>query len=344
MRIIHIIDSFNTGGAERVTIDLANLFSEHHHQVAICLITEKGDLHQELSKEVELVRLKRNFKYNPFKLVKLFFILKKYDIIHVHLHYNLVYTFCSGIFLIKKKIFYHEHNGDINLRKSYLRIRKFLMRKLIFISVSRKMAEWAFEKMGMNKSSVYFLPNIIRKKNIIQSTTPYGVLMVSNINRTKNIEFALNLLNDWDEMENLTIVGRVQDNDYYEELKDYIKVNHLENRVVFKHNITDIQNEIVKYKLAIHTSKSESGPLVLVEYLAHQIPFLSYNTGEVVQLISTKLPSFILNDFNTESWISTAKNLDKKDYKIGMQEVFNLYFNEENYYKGCLKIYEENLA
>ena len=57
------------------------------------------------------------------------------------------------------------------------------------------------------------------------------------------------------------------------------------------------------FKLAIHTAKSETGPLVAMEYLKSGTNFIAFNTGEVIRQIKKELPQKILYDFEMENWI-----------------------------------------
>lgn len=60
MRILHLIYSFNTGGAERMVIALANS-QITHHQVGLCIINDlySPDLLSELDDRIRLFRVDR---------------------------------------------------------------------------------------------------------------------------------------------------------------------------------------------------------------------------------------------------------------------------------------------
>ena len=91
--VLHIIDSLEPGGAEKIAIILANLFQEKGHDVGLIYFNRTiiNYCSQVLS-DVELVRFDRKIKYNPIIPKSIKYIINKYDILHIHLRYNLKYT------------------------------------------------------------------------------------------------------------------------------------------------------------------------------------------------------------------------------------------------------------
>ena len=100
------------------------------------------------------------------------------------------------------------------------------------------------------------------------------------------------------------------------------------------------------YRFAIHTAKSESGPLVLLEYMSQGIPFLAYRTGEVAEKIAGHFPDFIMNDFNIDKWANQIKKLmnsDLKQIETKMISYFETNYSEKKYYSKCISIYQNVL-
>jgi glycosyltransferase involved in cell wall biosynthesis len=102
--------------------------------------------------------------------------------------------------------------------------------------------------------------------------------------------------------------------------------------------------------MAIHTSLSETGPLVLLEYMANGLPFVTSNTGEVVDQIRDELPDLIVSTFNEEDWIEKIIALENEIQINGqfinrkLKELFNKKFSPEKYIEQCLKIYQNVLT
>ena len=90
-----------------------------------------------------------------------------------------------------------------------------------------------------------------------------------------------------------------------------------------------MQHLLPQFDLAIHASKSESGPLVLIEYMAQSLPFITYKTGEVANQLKKDLPEFIMQNFDDNEWAQHIKVLLQMDKKILQDRLQNVF--EKNY-------------
>ena len=351
--VVQVTDQLNVGGAEQMIVMLANLLQTHGYSSAVLTTVAPGALSKKLHPAVQQINLRRHWKWNPVTMYRLVQVLRGFDIVHVHSSYNLRYVYlASRLFFLRKPIFYQEHFGDININSKVAWHQRLIYPTVIFIAVSKQLAAWAIDTIKLSPKRVFLLQNTIIKETIQPSNVsspPYQLLLVSNIRRTKNIEFAVALLkalNTPDAVYQLTIIGQVNDAVYYKELQQLIDAYSLTASVHFIHQCTDIQPLLNSFHLALHTSKSETGPLVLIEYLAQGLPFLTYNTGEVIQQIQPYLPAFIMQDFSIERWVQAVQHLvSLSKYEIAAQ-LFNLYethFSPDVYYHRCIAVYDAGM-
>lgn len=353
--VVQIIDRLNIGGTERVLVTISNLLMERGHDVSVITTVNKGPLAGMLHKNIPIIDLKRKWKWNPVTMYRLIKAIRKFDIIHVHSSYNLRYLFLAAkMFRLKKTIFFHEHFGDININQSVSWHTKFIYPKTIIIAVSNQIAAWAIQKLEIPKERVFVLANTIIKKNY--SPVPpkkkgiKNLLLVSNIRPTKNIVASLEILKQLLGKSPdfyLTIIGQIADEKYYNELVAYINIHHLQNAVEIRINETDIQSVLSEFDLALHTSLSESGPLVLIEYLAQGLPFITYETGEVVRQIKQDVPELIMQDFDVDEWVKRVETILQKDKKVlqdQLQNLFEKYYSADAYYEACMHIYNTGLS
>ena len=73
MRVLHLIESLEFGGAEKVAIDLANEMA-NHHDVMICCVKLIGDLGTTVDRRIRVVCLEKregNDYSLPFRLARL---------------------------------------------------------------------------------------------------------------------------------------------------------------------------------------------------------------------------------------------------------------------------------
>ena len=192
--VIHIIDSLAPGGAEKMVVLLVNLFQEKGHDVGLIYFNRtKPNLCSQVLSDVELVHFDRKMKYNPIIPRNIKTIINKYDILHIHLRYNLKYYFFLNFFnRFRKPIFFHDHFGNIENNYSANWLENLLIRKTVYVCVSDGLLDWA---IGNGIKKAFILQNIIlREENIINNNPTEKLIMVGNIHRRKNQLFALQLL------------------------------------------------------------------------------------------------------------------------------------------------------
>lgn len=355
MKIVQIIDTLNVGGAEKVLVNLSNLLHRHGHSVTVITLLEPGLLASQLLPGVQLHALRRGWKWNPLQMWRLVQWCRPFEVIHVHSSHNLRYLFlASRLFLLRKPIFFHEHYGDIEIDQSVSWHQRLIYPKTILIGVSGKICDWAIHQLQMPTNQVYRLMNTVPKYEISENcqSTPdetIRLVLVSNIRRTKNLEFAIAVLNELNTTRSarLMIIGGIVEPSYYQTLLQLIEQFQLTDRVDFVHDCSEIQPLLKNYDLALHTARSESGPLVLIEYMVQGLPFLSYRTGEVVANIQTQLPEHVLEHFEISEWVKAIEKILGKDRSELFQKlvsIYDTYFSEKVYYQKCLQIYQENLG
>jgi len=335
MKILQVIDRLNVGGAERVCIDISNLLIEKNINVAVLTITEKGELLSFLDSKIKTHCLQRKSKFNFKTMKKMILILNNYDIAHIHMRHTYRYVkFASLFYKLSCKLILHDHFGSIAFDKSIPLFMTNLFKPKFYIGVSNELVNWAEEKLKV--SEVYLLENIIVKKNCSTQQKKNTVVHVSNIAPIKNQLFSIKLIEKT--TYNLVIYGKIKDVKYYEQLKKYLKLNNLENRVSFIHNEKNIQNVLGDFKLGLMSSISESGPLVLIEYLAQSLPFVANKTGQVANILSDDLPFFV-DDFNLDKWLDKMEQVIDYD-ATNLQGYYYKYFNPSDYINKCIEIYK----
>lgn len=352
LSVVQVIDMLNAGGAERVLVTLSNILHDHGHKVKVITTVTAGPLSTQLHAGIELQSLDRKWKWNPVTMYKLIKAVKKFDVIHVHSRHNLRYfLLAKSLFGLKKKIFYHEHHGyRVNTKATALEKKLFPLTN--FIAVSEGLKQWAIKEAGVNTANAFVLPNIVMKENNSASHTQtenISLVVVSNFVPVKNLEFAIEIfdaLNKKNKNFRLTIIGAIADKKYYDKIISLISEKNINQFITIITDCTNVQHLLSEFDLAIHTSRSESGPLVLIEYIAQNLPFVTYKTGEVANQLKEDLPEFIMQNFDHNDWILRIETLLKMDRKIlqdRLNNIFEKYYSTNSYYEACVLIYSKGL-
>lgn len=353
MRILQVIDQLNIGGAERVLVDLTNILHYQREKVEVLTLVRPGDLSKQLDQQIRVTNLARTNKFSILKLFRCHQICSQFDIIHIHQRYNYRYVALAKLcFRGDYKILLHDHGGPIdNPDKSLLGLAWFLKRNKWFIGVNHSILLFALN-LGLKRTRCLLLPNIVIKKSqksIANTLTTKNTKLVhvSNFREPKNHGFAVELISELRNHMNFEIdfIGKVFDKEYYETFKRKLDVLSLNDFVRIEQNLNDIQPVIHNYQIGLHTSYQETGPLVLIEYLAQQLPFLAFRTGEVATQISKVLPEFFLDHFDVSQWIDRIKMLisNRDTFYQRMIIAFDELYSSEVYYQKCMSTYKSML-
>ena len=340
-KILQVIDRLEVGGAERVFLDLTSLLLNQNVKTDTLLISGKGPLFEKIDGRAKKHFLSRKWKYNPLKIFQCANICSKYDIVHIHMRHTYAYVRLAQILTFKKfKIVFHDHYGDIAIDAKVPFTLKWLFKPKYYIGVSLSLTDWATSRLNLDAQRIFLLRNtIIPSDNFIRLPSNNDLLMISNIRPTKNIEFAIQIANEL--RRKLTIYGNTTSSKYNEEIKNLINASVYVEVIEGENNI---QPFFKNYSLALHTAVSETGPLVLLEYIANGLPFLAYEVGEVAYLLKDEIPECFIKTLNISDWeekISFLTHTPPSPRKL--VKLFEKYFGPDAYIRQCLDIYNQIL-
>jgi glycosyltransferase involved in cell wall biosynthesis len=114
MKILHIITSLHTGGAEKLIIDLTPRLRELGHSVDVLLFDGSNTpfKQQLVAAGITILELSKGGSvYNPLHIFKLIPIIRQYDIIHTHNTAPQLFAAIANIFG-KTKLITTEHSTD----------------------------------------------------------------------------------------------------------------------------------------------------------------------------------------------------------------------------------------
>lgn len=351
-KILQVIDTLEVGGAEYVFADLIERYKNtFNYDVLIIRDKVEEDLRTIV---LNFTALNRKSKLSFSSALKLHRIAKKYGILHVHLRHTFRYVaWVRLIFCGRYKIILHDHTGNIDLTFNQ---HPFIEYKLIkpdyYIGVSNKLKNWSQAKWGIENNKSRVLVNLPFLKfercfNTVRSINHEKVagtlIHVANIKTIKNQAFAIAFAGSIDRK--IDFYGNIQDELYFKgSVEPYLKKNNIE----LIQNLVIDDTIICKYSFGLCTSISESGPMVLIEYLMSGIPFIAYRTGEIAEHIHEAFPEFFMDNWDIMEWkirynqianynLNTEENIQK------IKILLTKYFNADAYEEGLADIYSNIL-
>lgn len=299
MRVLHIITSLRTGGAERLLTDSIPIYQQKGINIDVVILkNEHTPFRAQLERNLvntEISFLTSGSVYNPLLIFKLIPIMKKYDIIHAHLFPVLYWVvFAKLLGRIKTSIVYTEHSTNNKRRGNpFLKyIERFVYSKLTFIGCISKGTKNELLKHLSKQSNIEVINNGIdlSKFQNVKIETPYSffnekdkiLIQVSSLRPQKDQRTLITSLNYLPKNVKLLLVG---DGPLKEDLILYSQSQNLSDRVFFLGNRTDISELLYLSDIVILSSNYEGFGLVVVEGMASHKPVIASNVPGVSEIV-----------------------------------------------------------
>ncbi len=294
VKVLQLIDSLHTGGAERVAVNMANALSSQIEQSYLCATREEGLLKESISKEVNYLFLNKQ-KTIDFKALRTLRDLVKNEginVIHAHSSSFFLATLVK-IFNGRIKIVWHDHYGN----SEFLEQRKFRILKLCskyfsyVLSVNRSLESWA--KMNLKAKAVMYLPNFAVKNDNEGITTLKGengkrIICLANLRPQKDHFTLMDAFGevvkqhpDW----TLHCVGKDFDDEYSIKVRAKISMLNLKESAFLYGSLSDTTHILKQCSIGLLSSKSEGLPIALLEYGLSKLPVIATKVGECATVI-----------------------------------------------------------
>ncbi|MBI5928563.1 MAG: glycosyltransferase family 4 protein [Chloroflexi bacterium] len=296
IHIMHVIDSLAPGGAERMLVEIANATLQDGYQVSVCVTRNRTDLASQLDSEIHLYILQRRYRFDIQPMRRFAQLANLVDILHVHGRSSLSFvTFLKTFQLIRRNLPYilHDHFGIENDPSIPLWFRLWGKYSLsCYVAVYSRQISWA-KKAGIPSHKTTVIDNALQLRRIFDSTpsnvrslfnlpaeVPIGVL-VGGIRFEKAVDFLLPILVKVEYPFHLLLIGADSDPIYAQYCRTQIGELGLTDKITFTGARTDVPALIKGCDFALMSSRSESGPLVLIEYLSAGLPIVSTLVGGI---------------------------------------------------------------
>ena len=351
--IIQLIDSLNVGGAEMMSINIANLLHDEGYDSHICATRKEGELKDRIDNEVKYLFLNRTRKID-FKAI---LTLKKYirsnsiKIIHAH-STSIFLAVLVKLICWNLKIIWHDHYGvssNYNKRPTIsLKLLSLFMN--VVLSVNKSLQDWSIKKLYA-KTVSYFpnfavLNNVSKDLTVLKGTERERIVIVAALRPQKDhftLIKAFKLIVEEFPNWSLHIVGSDYNDDYSLGIKKTIEKFNLNSNVYFYGARHDIKNILKQSDIAVLSSKSEGLPVSLLEYGLGKVATVCTDVGECSEVLTDKkllIPNgnSILLAESIKLLISNSKFREASGSKLYKNVFAN--FSKEAYMKKLIEVYK----
>lgn len=306
MRVLQIIDSLNPGGAERMVVNIANELATQIEFSGIVATRKSGELENQIKPEVQKCILYKKNTFDFKALKKLIKIIKtsKINVIHAHGTSIFIAFLVKLYFRNQVKVIWHDHLGS-RISSRFFKNLPLIIFSCFFdkvLVVNNDMVNW-FSKYYIKAE---FFPNFAQFYNSEKKTKLAGhdgkrIVCLANLKSPKNHYFLVNVFSKLtEEFPNWTLhlVGKIFNDDYYNQIFDFVKKNKLESSVFFYNAQNDIENILNQSNLGVLASTSEGFPVTLLEYGLANLPVICSNVGYNSEIVQDGVNGFIFENNN----------------------------------------------
>ena len=293
MRILHVITSLRTGGAERLMVDMLPRMKEQGHEVDLCVFDGvRTPFYEELgSKGVRVIPLGHSV-YSLVNLFKLVPLMRGYDIVHSHNTACQYFVAIASLFL-KCKIYTTEHNTSNRRRNVWWRMLDRWMygryEKVVCISELTKKNLLQHIGDSFEDKCVIIYNGIDLKTFAGISSSPITnekkVLMVSAFREQKDQKTLIKAMKELPSDYVLELAGG-GDERLIDECKQLVHELQLNERVEFMGVRTDIPSLLAESDVVVLSSHYEGLSLSSLEGMASGKPFVASDVEGLRDIVS----------------------------------------------------------
>ncbi len=300
INILHIIESLEFGGAEKVVVHLANKLCDQHN-IMICVTKRSGELCEQLDSRIKVICLygkEGNDLTVPLKLSR---IIRNNNINIIHTHDWGIYLEATSALILNSqcKMIHTVHGSYMPYSSSLvdqlkLKFRHFLeklssLRVSKFVAVSKSIKNYIHDDIHISHKKLLTIHNGIeghKPRSFSNATfSPLKLITVGRlapVKKHKAMIDAVKIAANMGTKVTLTIVG---DGPEYSNLTEYVKASGLSDNVKFKGFRTDISVLLADHHVFILSSDYEGISIALLEAMSTGLPGISTNVGGISDTI-----------------------------------------------------------
>ena len=356
MKVLQVINSLGTGGAEKLIIDSLPVYMEKGLEIELLLLNSRETpfLKQLITNSnCKIHSIGEGSVYNPKNVLKIIPILKKFDLVHVHLFPSLYWVAIAKILgRSKAKLIFTEHNT--NNKRRNLWIFKFFDRiiysvydKIVTIAEEvdnnlRRHLKWNTSKFELIENGI----DLISYKNAIPlSKTEFFekddiiLIQVSSFRAQKDQPTLIRALKLLPINFKILLVG---EGPLKEENEQIVKKHGLSFRVKFCGIREDVPSLLKTADMIILSSHHEGLSLSSIEGMASGKPFLAsdvpglkevvkgagilFPEGDEISLANEILKLNKDPEYYKKIAASGLKRSQKYDIEVMVDKYINLYY------------------
>lgn len=294
--VLHIVDTLELGGAERVATTLVNYLSRERFRAFLATTRREGVLAAEVLPDVGRLVLNRTWTLDLRALRRLVGFVRENRIEILHAHSSSVFIAqLAALALPRVKVIWHVHHGQLSEGGLRGLVYRVIVRGIdAVIAVSDPLERWCCESLGVPPSRVDCLPNPVA---LAEGSTPAGlpprrgprIICVANLRPEKdpvNLVRAVALAAREVPGLELLLVGREGAPELAAQVREEIAFYGLADKVLWLGPRQDVAALLAAADVGVLSSRWEGLPLALLEYGWAGLPVVATRVGQCPDILA----------------------------------------------------------
>ncbi len=296
INVMHVMDTLDAGGAERVAVNLVNTLPREQYNTHLCTTRRDGPLADLVREDVGRLRLARRARFDAGAVRRLTAYIKQHRIQILHAHGTSLFV-AAAISLLPPypAIVWHEHYGRYASedRAAWL-YRVAAKRASAVIAVNQALAEWLQRRLRVPAQRVWYVPNFVcEAKDVRELADLPGkpgqrIVCVANFRPEKDhltLLRAMALVIQQVPAAHLLLVGAVNNSAYYDFIKKEVTQHKLDQHISLLGQRRDVSAVLRACDIGVLSSTSEGLPMALLEYGMAGLPAVATGVGQCAEVL-----------------------------------------------------------
>jgi glycosyltransferase involved in cell wall biosynthesis len=292
--VLHLVDTLDPGGAERVAVNLVNHLSRDRFRPFLATTRREGPLAAEIQADVGRLALNRSRTLDPGALGRLVAFVRENDVAILHAHASaLFFAQLAAMMSPHLKVVWHDHFG-----RSLAEERPAWLwgpparRAAAVVAVNEDLARWSRERLGADP--VVYLPNFVPDSPEapvpdLPGAPGLRIVCVANLRAQKDhpnlLRAFARVLRDEPDAR-LLLAGAEVEADYAARVREEAAAfGDGGDRVAFLGSRSDVAALLRGCAVGVLASASEGFPLSLLEYGRAGLPAVATRVGQCAEVL-----------------------------------------------------------
>jgi glycosyltransferase involved in cell wall biosynthesis len=291
--VLHLVDTLEPGGTERVAVTLVNHLSRERFRPFLGTTRREGLLAAEVQPDVGRLALNRTRTLDLGALRRLVAFLRENEITILHAHASALFVAqVAAMASPHLKVVWHDHFGRYlaEERPAWL-WGPLVRRSAAVIAVNEDLARWSRDRLGVEASRIVYLPNFVPEAPEAPVPDLPGepgrrVVCVANLRAQKdhpNLLRAFSRVLREEPDTRLLLPGADVEPGYAARVRE--EAAPLGDRVVFLGSRPDIPALLPGCDVGVLASASEGFPLILLEYGRSGLATVATRVGQCAEVL-----------------------------------------------------------